>query len=157
MLKAKWEAARLENLRPEVDAAIDLLYDETRSWMDSQGYGSWPALADSTVESKISQGLAEPSRPLFAYGNLYESATSAHGPYSYRVDVPGGAVIGVDWAEGSWQIPMVLAYGAGPGGRFPQGRHSAAWHIPPRPIWPEGARVDLLEHMVGKLFLEGIA
>jgi hypothetical protein len=155
VVKVNALAARLEDLRPEMDMAIDELYSATREWMDSEGEGSWSSLAPSTVKSKMTRGLSDPSKPLYAYGDLFESATSPDGPYSYRHDVPGGAVIGVDWAVGQWQIPYVLAYGAGAGGKSPQGAHPADWHIPARPIWPQGTIIESLRAKIALVILRG--
>ena len=123
--------ARLSNLEPELMAGTEAIYAATESWYDSQGDGSWPKLAPSTIASKVSQGYSDPERPLYAEGNLRESATSPNGPRSFRMLVGlQGVVIGVDWDRGGWQIPVVLSRGTDNAGRDHNVR------IPPRPIWP---------------------
>jgi hypothetical protein len=66
----------LEDLAPELIAASDVIYEHTRQNFETRGDGGWPPLAESTVQRKTSQGYAEPDRPLYAEGNLFESATS---------------------------------------------------------------------------------
>jgi hypothetical protein len=147
---------RLEDLRPEMETASDLFYEATRSWYESDGSGTWPALAESTVAQKASQGAGDPGRPLFAEGNLFASATSPSGPYSVHAITGHSALMAVDWNEGGWQIPMVQALGTDPLGPFPRGNHPASWRIPPRPIWPRGHVIDLLQAKIGELFLRGV-
>jgi hypothetical protein len=134
--------ARLADLYPEMEQASELFYDETRAWYDSRGDGTWAPLAASTIAAKISQGRSDPGRPLYAEGNLRESATSASGPYSYRIIDHRSVIMGVDWDVGGWQIPMILSYGDS--------------RIPARPIWPEGIHIERLQTEIGKLILKGI-
>lgn len=126
--------AALQDMRPEMELAAGILYEQTRQHFDSQGGGLWPPLAPATVRRKTNAGFGDPERALFEHGDLYESVTSPTGPYSYMVfPTNHSVVVGVDWEEGGWQIPMVLSQGAGMGGGFP-GRGN--WVLPARPIWP---------------------
>lgn len=99
-----------------------LVREATRQRFETRGFGEWPPLAESTVIRKQSLGYPDPARQLFAEGNLFESASSAHGPYSYTILEPTFIIVGVDWSEGPWQIPVVLSEGND--------------RLPPRPIWP---------------------
>ena len=113
----------MHDLRPQLEEATALIYEATRQRFDSGGDGEWPPLAESTVARKASQGAAEPEKILYAFGNLFESATSPSGPYSTQIfPTDHAVVIGVDWEEHGAQIPMVLSQGDG--------------HVPSRPIWP---------------------
>lgn len=146
--------AALANLRPQLEEAAMLVYEATRQRFDSSGDGEWAPLAESTVARKASQGAAEPARLLWEEGNLYESATSPTGPYSYEVfPTDHAVVIGIDWEEDGVQIPQVLSQGAGASGGFPAGRHSADWSIPARPIWP---RSETLAFDIGVVLLAGL-
>lgn len=122
---------RMHDLRHGMQEAANVVYEQTRQWMESYGEGTWPELAESTIISKEAQGAMDPSRPLYFEGNLFESATSSAGPYSYLVFPDDHSVaLGVDWDVDGWQIPVVLHGGtdsAGPAGDTV---------IPPRPIWP---------------------
>lgn len=122
---------RLMDLRIPLEKGAEVVHEATRQRFESAGDGQWPPLAESTVARKESQGMAEPEKALFATGNLFESATSASGPYSTTVmATPHAIAIGIDWAEDGWQIPMVLSQGTDTAGRG----HDV--HIPARPIWP---------------------
>lgn len=141
-------ASRLTDFREPLAAAGAYVREQTRQRYEARGFGEWPPLSESTVARKTSQGYMDPPRQLFAEGNLFESATSAHGPYSYTILEPTFIVIGVDWAEGPWQIPAVLSEGAGDRvgfdgrlPRFPRGNHAPGWGIPARPIYPPGREV----------------
>jgi hypothetical protein len=122
-------------------------------WYDSDGGGTWPQLAESTVQRKASQGYSDPERPLFAEGNLYESATSPNGPYSFKM-MAGmqSVVLGVDWSRGRWQIPVVHFYGTTDAGRD----HNTV--IPARPIWPshDSAEYAEMRAAITVLMLKGI-
>ena len=123
-------ASRLTDFRVPLEEAGKLVREATRQRFESRGLGEWPPLAESTVTRKAVLNLSDPPRQLYATGDLFESATSAHGPFSYTVLEPTFIVIGVDWSEGPWQIPVVLSEGttdAGP-------NHNV--RIPARPIWP---------------------
>jgi hypothetical protein len=122
---------RLEDMTPEMDAAGGAVYAATRSWMESNGDGSWPPLAASTIARKAAQGYGDPERPLYAEGNLFDSATSPSGVHAFHINLSEHSlVLGVDWAEGGWQIPTVLHSGTTTAGRD----HNVT--IPARPIWP---------------------
>lgn len=145
--------ARLHDMRPELIRAAEIVHEGTRQWYDSRGEGTWPELAESTIERKASAGYPEPERPLFAEGNLYESVTSLAGPYAFMV-MPDDhtVVIGADWDEGGWQIPVVLSEGT---------ENAGAGHntrIPPRPIWPTlGSLADtFLRTEIGTIFLAAL-
>src|ERR1700756_5745233 len=153
LVKNAAREARLLDMEPELMAATDLVYEATRQWYDSRGGGSWPPLAASTIARKAIQGYADPERPLYAEGNLYESATSPNGPHSFRLPVGlQGVVIGVDWAEGGWQIPVVHFYGTTTAGR----NHDVT--IPARPIWPRAASGEYaaMREAITALMLRGI-
>lgn len=143
MLAIDRRIASLRDIRLGLEAATEIVYEATRQRFDSSGNGSWPPLAESTVQRKESQGAADPARPLYEQGNLYESATSPSGPYSMGPLFPSlnSVVIGIDWEENGYQIPRVLSEGAGEGGAFP-GR-GGGWHIPARPIWPPAPELVL--------------
>jgi hypothetical protein len=142
-------ASRLTNFEPALVKAAEYIREQTRQRFEMRGMGEWPPLAESTVERKVSQGAPYPEAPLRGMtGNLYESVTSAHGPYSYTVLEPTFIVIGVDWNVGGWQIGAVLSEGTegargyrGRQGRYPRGRHPPTWGIPPRPIYPPSLTV----------------
>ena len=122
---------RLQDLRAPLMEATEVVYTGIREWYDSQGEGTWPPLAESTIARKASQGYSSPSRPLYAEGNLYESATSPSGPYSFRTPIGNHSVVlGVDWQKGGWQIPVVLSRGTTTAGRGNRTR------IPARRIYP---------------------
>lgn len=123
-------ASRLTDFRVPLTSAAGLVREATRQRFESRGLGEWPELAESTVARKASAGVADPTQPLVLGGDLFESVTSAHGPYSYTVLEPTFIVIGVDWAEGPWQVPVVLSEGTLNAGR----NHNV--RIPARPIWP---------------------
>jgi hypothetical protein len=126
--------AALRDMRPQLEAAAEVVYAATRERFDSRGNGQWAPLADSTVARKTAGGAVQPDRVLFEMGDLYESATSPTGPYSSMVlPTDHAVVLAINWEEDGYQIPQVLSQGAGDGGAFP-GR--GKWHIPPRPIWP---------------------
>ncbi len=146
-------AKRLIDLEPELTEAMGVVYEATREWYDSDGEGEWPPLAASTVADKVSQGYADPERPLYADGNLYESATSPYGPYSFHLLAGlNGIVFGVDWARGRWQIPVVHFYGTSDAGKDHNVR------IPARPIWPRPGSASYLAMMdkLNELMLRGI-
>lgn len=118
---------RMEALRDmsfRLERATEVVYEHTRRRFEEQGGGEWPPLAESTVARKQSQGYSEPERILYAEGNLFESATSPYGPYSYRIIEPLHAVIGIDWSESGVQIPTVLSEG------------NPERNLPARSIWP---------------------
>lgn len=117
---------QLENMDVSLREATDVLYEHTRQRFEDWGAGEWPQLAESTVIRKRSQGFPEPERPLFATGDLFESASSAYGPYSLRIIEPHRAIITVDWELDGAQIPALLS-----SGNVEQGGH-----LPARPIWP---------------------
>lgn len=125
-------ASRLVDFAPALEEAGKYIREETRQRFESRGFGEWPPLAESTVARKASQGYPDPSRQLYAEGDLFESVTSANGPFSFTILEPTRIVLGVDWQEGSWQIPVVLSEGTDDAGVG----HST--HIPARPIWPPG-------------------
>lgn len=118
---------KVDILGPRLQAAAELVYQGTRMWFDSAGEGSWPVLADSTIEKKTIQGAAEPDRILYSEGNLYESMTSRSGPYSFFVPWPDAIIFGVRWEKDNRSIPEILAKGGTGWG------HST---IPARPLWP---------------------
>jgi hypothetical protein len=141
-------AAHSLDLSARLDEASDFVYEATRHRFDAEGEGEWPELTESTVAKKESQGYAEPARPLYATGNLYESATSPNGPYSTRIHVKSGiglastesVVMLVDFDSNGWQIPSVLAEGTEKG-------------LPARPIWPPA---HLVQDQVGEILMRGI-
>lgn len=126
-------ASRLTDFRVPLAEGAKLVREATRQRFESRGLGEWPPLAEATVMRKAALNLSDPPRQLFASGDLFESATSANGPYSYTVLEPTFVVIGVDWSEGPWQIPVVLSEGTSDAGV----QHNV--HIPARPIWPASA------------------
>lgn len=144
-------AARLVDVEPILIEGTKILYEQVRQWYDSEGNGSWPQLAEATVARKASQGLAEPEKPLFAEGNLYESVTSPSGPYSFRHPAPQGVIVGADWNEDGWQIPVVLSEGTDNSGRGNSTR------IPPRPIWPAESSQEgqHIKEEIGLLLMRG--
>lgn len=107
---------------PELGGVI---YETNRQWFDSAGDGSWPKLSPVTVKKKAAQAMPDPSRPLYALGNLYESVTSPNGPYSYMIPMYDGLIIGV-----SWTAAKALAAGTSDSGR------DHGTRIPARPIFP---------------------
>lgn len=127
---------RLTDLRPEMDAAVSIVRENTQSWYDSDGAGTWAPLAQSTIDRKTSTGYPDPERILYAEGNLYESVVSDAGPYSSKVTSSHEAIITVDWEENGYQIPVVLSEGTNSAGR---GNTTV---IPARPIWPEDGSID---------------
>lgn len=141
--------ARLANLAVPLAEATTIIYEATRQHFESAGDGAWPPLAESTVARKASQGMAEPEKALYASGNLFESATSPSGPYS-TVTHPTthSVVMGIDWDEDGWQLPMVLSQGTDTAGR---GHHT---RIPSRPIWAPTTEVAT---EVGALLLDWVA
>lgn len=129
-------ASRLTDFSVPLEQAAKLVREETRQRFEMRGLGEWPPLAESTVARKVSAGYPDPTRQLYAEGNLFESATSPNGPYSFTHRGLTWVHIGVDWTEGGWQIPLVLSEGAGAGGRFPGRAGASSWRIPARPIYP---------------------
>lgn len=125
-------ASRLTDFRVPLAEAGAYVREQTRQRFEARGFGEWPPLAESTVLRKVSLSYPDPERQLFAEGDLFESATSPNGPYSYTILEPTFIVIGVDWAEGPWQIPVVLSEGTNDAGV----NHNVK--IPARPIWPPG-------------------
>ncbi len=141
--------ARLADLTVPLTEATGIVYEQTRQHFESAGDGQWPPLAESTIARKASQGVAEPERALYASGNLFESATSPSGPYStIEHPSPHSVVMGIDWDEDGWQIPMVLSQGTSTAGR---GHHTV---IPGRPIW---APIEAVASEVGTVLLEWAA
>lgn len=146
MLVLRQRMARLADMTIPLAKATGVVYEATRQHYETN---DWPPLAESTIARKASQGYAEPDRPLYAEGNLFESATSPSGPYSTVVHpTPHSVVLGIDWDVGGWQIPMVLSEGTQTAGRG----HSTV--IPSRPIW---APVDETYIEVGTILLEWLA
>ena len=144
---------RLSDMSDLMVAAAAEVYVATREWYDSNGESTWSPLAAATVAKKASQGYADPERSLYAEGNLYESATSPHGPHSFFVPISHDAVVlGVDWEKGGHQIPVVLATGTTTSGPA----HNTV--IPPRPIWPSETSTAwrAMEAKIVELFLKGI-
>jgi hypothetical protein len=127
-----------------LERATEIVYEYTRQRFDLEGMGEWPQLAEATVMRKISEGFANPERILYAEGNLYESMTSANGPYSFRVIDDTRAIIGVDWENGGWQIPLLLHEGSSDG------------RLPARPMWPTGVALEEMKRDIGHV-LHGIA
>ena len=125
-------ADRMADFREPLTLAAAYVREQTRQRYEARGFGEWPPLAESTVARKTSQGNPDPSRQLYAEGDLFESVTTAHGPFSFTILEPMRIVIGADWQVGSWQIPTVLSEGTDNAG---VGHHT---HIPARPIWPPG-------------------
>lgn len=115
-------ADRLTDFRVPLTEATAFVRERTRQRFEARGFGEWPVLAESTVVRKVSQGYPDPTRQLYATGDLFESVTSAHGPYSFTMMHDTWAAIGVDWQSGGWQIPVVLSEGDD--------------RIPARPIYP---------------------
>lgn len=105
-----------------LEEATNLLYRFTREKFDTLGAGDWAPLAESTIIRKESQGFPDPERPLFASGDLYESATSPYGPYSVLLIEEGRALVQVDWDKDGIQIPTLHSQGAE--------------NLPQRRIWP---------------------
>lgn len=97
----------LADMHDALEAATEIVYEHERQLFDSWGDGHWPPLAESTIQRKAAQGYGEPQRPLYAMGNLFESVTSPHGPYSTREITDHQAVIGVDWDNNGYQIPVL--------------------------------------------------
>jgi hypothetical protein len=137
-------AIHMEHMSARLEKASDLIYEETAHRFDTEADGQWPPLTESTIAKKESQGYGEPAKPLFAEGNLYESATSPNGPYSLRLHVNSTTeqkiVILVDWANNGWQIPTVLAEGNDP-------------PLAARPIWPPA---EEMRDRVGEILLAGL-
>lgn len=119
-------ALQMENLSTRLEKASDLIYEDTQHRFDTEADGEWPPLSESTVAKKASQGYGEPARALYATGDLYESATSPHGPFSQRILVRNATeqqiIMLVDWDSDGWQIPVLLSEGDE--------------RLPARPIWP---------------------
>lgn len=115
-------ADRLTDFRVPLTAAASFVREKTRERFEARGFGEWPPLAEATVARKVSSGYADPSRQLYATGNLFESVTSAHGPYSFTTLNDTWIAFGVDWQNGGWQIPVILSEGDD--------------RIPARPIYP---------------------
>lgn len=115
-------ADRLTDFRVPLAAAAGFVREKTRQRFEARGFGEWPALAESTVARKVSSGYADPTRQLYATGDLFESVTSAHGPYSFTTLNDTWIAFGVDWQVGGWQIPVILSEGND--------------RIPARPIYP---------------------
>ena len=144
---------RMGDLHDLMFAAAGEVYAGTREWYDSNGEGDWSPLAASTIARKTSQGYADPERPLFAEGNLYESATSPHGPHSFLVPIAHDAIVlGVDWEKGGHQIPVVLATGTNRSG---PARNTV---IPARPIWPSLSSTAwrMMEGRIVDLFMKAL-
>ena len=125
-------ADRMADFREPLTLAAAYVRDETRSRYEGRGFGEWLPLAESTVARKVSEGNPDPSRQLYAEGDLFESVTTAHGPFSFTILEPMRVIVGVDWSSGGAQIPVVLSEGTDNAG---VGHHT---HIPARPIWPPG-------------------
>lgn len=119
-------ASRLVDFEVPLLEAAKYIREETRSRYEARGFGEWPPLAESTVARKTSQGYPDPTRQLYAEGDLFESVTSANGPFSFTILEPTRIIIGADWSSGGWQIPTILS----------EGNIDAGGHIPARPIWP---------------------
>jgi hypothetical protein len=125
-------ADRMADFREPLTLAAAYVREQTRQRYEARGFGEWPPLAESTVARKTSQGNPDPSRQLYAEGDLFESVTTAHGPFSFTILEPMRVIVGVDWSSGGAQIPVVLSEGTDNAG---VGHHT---HIPARPIWPAG-------------------
>ncbi|HZV74591.1 MAG TPA: hypothetical protein VFF79_12810 [Conexibacter sp.] len=112
----------LADMRPALKQAVVEVYARTREHMDAWGQDAssmlfaWPPLAASTVASKEAANYPDPTRPLYATGDLYDSATSPDGPYSFQIITQHQAVVGIDWDEDGWQIPYLHQYGTTRGG-----------------------------------------
>lgn len=149
-------ASHLVDFSPVLAEAGKLIREETRMRFEARGFNEWPALSESTVARKIAKGYSQPTRQLYGEGDLFESATSAHGPHSYTVLTSHRIIVGVDWQQNGWQLAAVLSEGTegttgyrGKRGVFPRGGHSAAWGIPPRPIYPpKRALVNGISRMI---------
>jgi hypothetical protein len=115
-------ASQLTDFRLPLTTAAAYVREQTRQRFEARGFGEWPPLAESTVARKKSKGAPDPPRQLYEFGDLYESVSSAHGPYSFTVLEPTFVLIGVDWQRGGWQIPVLLSEGTP--------------RMPARPIWP---------------------
>jgi hypothetical protein len=132
LLRMDARIVRMSDHSNELEAATEIVYEATRQWYDGDGGGEWPQLAESTVNRKASQGYSDPERPLYASGNLYESATSSTGPLSFKMHPgPDSILIGVEWQNGGWQIPVLLSDGTS--------------RMPARPIWPGHASTEYSE------------
>jgi hypothetical protein len=108
----------LEDFAPALVEASGLIYEHERRWFDSEGGGTWPQLAESTVEAKAARGAPHPERALYDRGLLFESATSPAGPYSFQMVTPFTLTVGVDWEQDGVQIPPLLSHGS-PDGHLP--------------------------------------
>lgn len=142
--------AHLDNLNVLMTEAEGLVREATKHWMDSEGEGSWPRLSPHTEANRAAQGL-EPTRPLYAYGNLYDSATTDHGPYSKSIHVNDGVELNIEWIKDGYNIAEVLSRGTARAGKKDRTK------IPPRPIWPPIHSVIgmTLQRELGELFLTG--
>lgn len=70
-------ADRAEDARPVLRRVAEMMRLAEIAWFDSEGEGSWPALAESTVLAKDSGGL--PPEMLVASGELRDSLTKEGG------------------------------------------------------------------------------
>jgi hypothetical protein len=119
-------ASQLTDFREPIAAGLAYVREETRKRFEARGLGEWPPLKESTVARKTSSGAPDPQRQLYEFGDLFESATSSHGPYSVTVIEPTWGAIGIDWSENGRQIPVILS----------EGNLEEGGSIPPRPIYP---------------------
>ncbi len=120
----------LADMHTSLEAAVELVYEHEREWFDTWGrtpgidsysvspQGStspiqqqWKPLAPSTIAQKTRRGNPQPSRPLYATGELMRSATSPSGEHSRLYIGSNQAVIGINWEQDGHQIPVLLDEG----------------------------------------------
>jgi hypothetical protein len=149
---------RIATIQEVMDEAAALVYEATEFWMESNGDGTWPALAGATIKKRVTaqkKGRFTSSdlyRPLYVTGELFHSAIGPGGPYSRAELTEDGIILGIEWEKDGYNIAEVLARGtdnSGPGG---------ATKIPARPIWPptDSALGIMLRRDIGKLIQEHI-
>jgi len=169
-------ARHIEQIDVRLEQASDYIYMQTAHRFDTEGDGSWPALSESTVAKKESQGYPEAARVLYAEGNLYESATSPNGPYSERLFVHaathpmiGNPTIGTAGVSGPIPPMKSTAIAVGGSGNYHQVVMLVDWendgwqipvvlsegseHLPGRPIWPPA---EEMVHAVGQILMKGL-
>lgn len=137
--------AALADMRGPLREIVSEMYAHTKEWMDSWGDGTYDPLSPSTIADKMRLHYDDPARPLFATGELLESASTPAGPFSAHDVYEHEAWIGVDWERDGWNIPALHQEGV-PWRVVHRrsyvtraGKHVGAatylWHLPARPIF----------------------
>lgn len=106
-------ATRLADFKPVFAAIAPEFYAAEARQFESEGQGSWPALAESTVKQKAAAGYG--SKPILQRtGKLYESLTVQGAPFNVTD-------IGETEATFGTNVPYAILHQLG-GGKLPRRR-----------------------------------